>query len=114
MSGHILTHHEVCELSHVFRLRCGLTSAAAEVFLQLSFHFHEGISWGGIGDAPLCKDTFWMPELASVHCEHHVLAGTGHLLECTHALLLSADFTPDSCGLCWQSTSKYLKILGLK
>lgn len=79
MSGHILTHHEVCKLSHVCRLGCGLTGAAAEVFLRLSFYFHEGISRGGISDAPLCKGTFWMPELVSAHCEHHILAGTGHL-----------------------------------
>lgn len=67
-------------LSHVCRLRCGLTgAAAAERFAQMGFRFHKGTSWGGTGDAPFCKGTFQMPELASVHHEHHTHAGTGHL-----------------------------------
>lgn len=75
----------VCELSHICKLRCEVTAAAAWRSMKMGFHFHEGISQGGVGDALLCKGTFWMLELSSVCRDHHTHPG-----EHSHPLVHSA------------------------
>lgn len=57
----------------------------------MGFHFHEGISQGGIGSAPLWEGTFWMPELTSVCHDQHSPKGSW---DSTHPLCCSLQLQP--------------------
>lgn len=71
----------------------------------MHFHFHEGTSQGGTGDAPLYKGTFWMLELASVCHDHHTHPGAAG-----RAQTPSGPFCSFSHGSNWAGQAEEVQV----